>query len=86
MLVPKLVTTLKGYNRARLLAGTKGSISKIVWAESLAVPAGGFRSGLWDRLGLWFAVAVVLVLIAYAIPLWDIFHLTRYGSPGFKPF
>lgn len=69
-----------------LLAGRKGPISKIEWAESLAVPPGGFRSGLWDRLGLWFAVAIVLVLIAYAIPLWDIFHLTRYGSPGFKPF
>jgi hypothetical protein len=41
---------------------------------------------VWDRLGLWFGVAVVLVVIAYAIPLWDLMHLTRYGSPGFKPF
>jgi hypothetical protein len=31
-------------------------------------------------------VAVVLVLIAYVVPIWDILHLTRYGSPGFKPF
>jgi hypothetical protein len=37
-------------------------------------------------LGLWFGVAVVLVAIAYAIPLYDLFQLTRYGSPGFKPF
>jgi len=27
-----------------------------------------------------------LVLIAYAMPLWDILSMTRYGSPGFKPF
>jgi hypothetical protein len=31
-------------------------------------------------------VAAVLAAIAYVIPLWDLFHLTRYGSPGFKPF
>jgi hypothetical protein len=29
---------------------------------------------------------VVLVVIAYALPLRDLFALTRYGSPGFKPF
>jgi hypothetical protein len=28
----------------------------------------------------------VLVIIAYGVPLWDILHLTRYGSPGYKPF
>lgn len=58
----------------------------IEWADPLSTPPGGFKPGLWDRLGLWFGVAVVLVIIAYAIPLWDLFHLTRYGSPGFKPF
>jgi hypothetical protein len=35
---------------------------------------------------LWFGVAVVLVVIAYAIPLWDLLHLTRYGKVGYKPF
>ena len=69
-----------------LLAGKPTPPEPIVWAESLDTPEGGFRSGVWDRLGLWFAVAVVLVVIAYAVPLWDLFHLTRYGSPGFKPF
>jgi hypothetical protein len=29
---------------------------------------------------------VILVVIAYAIPLYDLLQLTRYGSPGFKPF
>lgn len=69
-----------------LLAGKQGERQEIVWAESLGTPADGYRAGLWDRLGLWFCVAVVLVLYAYVVPLWDILHLTRYGSPGFKPF
>jgi cytochrome c oxidase subunit 1 len=69
-----------------LLAGKREEHPAIAWAESLDVPDGGFRVTAWDRLGLWFAVAVVLVVIAYAIPLWDLLHLTRYGSPGFKPY
>jgi len=69
-----------------LLAGERREQPPIVWADSLGRPESGYVSGIWDRLGLWFAVAVVLVVIAYAIPLWDLMHLTRYGSPGFKPF
>jgi cytochrome c oxidase subunit 1 len=69
-----------------LLAGKPHAPEPIVWAESLSTPPGGYRPGVWDRLGMWFAIAVVLVVIAYAIPLWDLMHLTRYGSPGFKPF
>jgi cytochrome c oxidase subunit 1 len=69
-----------------LLAGERRAQAPIIWADSLSEPDGGYRAGLWDRLGLWFAVAVVLVAIAYVIPLWELVHLTRYGSPGFKPF
>jgi cytochrome c oxidase subunit 1 len=69
-----------------LLAGERRPQTPIVWADSLGEPGSGYRSGVWDRLGLWFLVAVVLVAIAYVIPLWDLLHLTRYGSPGFKPF
>jgi cytochrome c oxidase subunit 1 len=69
-----------------LLAGPRTAVAPIEWAEPLGVPAGGYRKTIWDRLGLWFIVAVILVILAYAIPLWDILHLTRYGSPGFKPF
>lgn len=67
-----------------LLGGKKAEPTPIEWAE----PLGGAdtRPSIWDRLGLWFVVAVVLVVIAYAIPLYDIFQMTRYGSPGFKPF
>jgi cytochrome c oxidase subunit 1 len=69
-----------------LLAGRREEQPPIAWAEPLGAPTGGFRAGVWDRLGLWFAVAVVLVVVAYAVPLWDLLHLTRYGSPGYKPF
>jgi cytochrome c oxidase subunit 1 len=43
-------------------------------------------SGLWDRFGLWTAVAVVLVVVAYAYPLIQLLSHQRYGSPGFQPF
>lgn len=69
-----------------LLAGKKHDPAPIEYAQALAVPDGGFKVGPWDRLGMWFAVAVVLVVIAYAIPLWDLLSLDRFGSPGFKPF
>jgi hypothetical protein len=46
----------------------------------------GHQLAIWDKLGLWFAVAAALAAIAYAIPLWDLLQLTRYGSPGYKLF
>ena len=58
----------------------------LLWAEPLEPEPAGASVSLWDALGRWWAIAVVLVLIAYALPLMDIFRLTRYGSPGFKPF
>ena len=69
-----------------LLAGARRAHEPLEWAESLDTSEGTRPASVWDRLGLWFVVAVVLVVIAYALPLWDIFHLTRYGSPGYKPF
>lgn len=41
---------------------------------------------VWDRLGLWTAVAAVLVVVAYAYPLMQLIAHPRYGSPGFQPF
>jgi cytochrome c oxidase subunit 1 len=69
-----------------LLMGRRTAKAPLVWADSLGMPAEGFRSTIWDRLGLWWAIAGVLVLVAYAIPLYDILTHARYGSPGFKPF
>jgi cytochrome c oxidase subunit 1 len=69
-----------------MLAGKKTAPAPIEWAEPLSPPPGGFRATIWDRLEVWFVVAVVLVILAYAVPVWDLLHMTRYGSRGFKPF
>ena len=61
-------------------------VGTIEYAEPLHVPEGGFRVGIWDRLGFWFVIAVVMVLIAYAIPLYDLISMERFGSPGFRPY
>lgn len=44
------------------------------------------KSSIWDRFGLWSAVAVVLIIVAYAYPLYHLYTMHSYGSPGFKPF
>jgi cytochrome c oxidase subunit I len=67
-----------------LLREPQGEPAPLLWAEPLETDES--RVTMWDRLGRWWVVAVLLVLIAYALPLSDIFHLTRFGSPGFKPF
>ena len=69
-----------------LLHTPDGERQPLLWAEPLETEAATASVSSWDRLGRWWAIAVVLVLIAYALPLMDIFRLTRYGSPGFKPF
>jgi cytochrome c oxidase subunit 1 len=42
--------------------------------------------GVWDRFGLWTAIAIVLVVVAYAYPLMQLLSHPRYGSPAFQPF
>jgi hypothetical protein len=73
--VLSMVGTMRG--------GKRTEPQEIEWAEPLGEPG---KPGIWDRLGLWFVVAVILVVIAYAIPLSDILGMTRYGSPGYKPW
>ncbi len=66
------------------LAGKRITPQRVEWAEPLQPAAPG--RGWFDRYWVWTAVAVVLVLIAYAYPLWMYLQMTRYGSPGFKPY
>jgi len=56
-------------------------------AFDLAVPLRPVGApGLWDRFGLWTVVAVLMVLLAYAYPIYSLIGQTRYGSPPFQPF
>ena len=41
---------------------------------------------IWDRLGLWMVVAIVLVGIAYGYPILHLLAHQRYGSPPFQAF
>jgi len=66
------------------LAGKKQEAEPILWAEPLH-PVAQQRT-LLDRYGLWTAVAVILVIVAYAYPLWAHLRMARFGSPGFSPF
>jgi cytochrome c oxidase subunit 1 len=68
-----------------LMARPTTEPTELAWAEPLH-KAEATAPTIWDRLWLWWAIAAVLVIVAYAIPLWDLLHLTRFGSPGFKPF
>jgi hypothetical protein len=53
------------------------------FATALRPPAAG---SIWDRLGMWTAVAILLVALAYGYPLAQLLAHPRYGSPGFQPF
>jgi DNA-binding transcriptional regulator LsrR (DeoR family) len=39
-----------------------------------------------DRFALWTAVAVALVVLAYADPIHHLYMMHRYGSIGYSPF
>ena len=66
-----------------LTVGTASALTfmgSFEYSEALEKPA---TRTTWDRLGLWAAVAVVLVILAYAWPIWDLLQLERFGSRGF---
>jgi cytochrome c oxidase subunit 1 len=66
------------------LFGPTAPAKSIAFAEPLEpAPAG---APFLDRLGLLTAVAVVLVVVAYAYPIWQHLQMQRFGSPGFSPF
>lgn len=44
------------------------------------------RPTVWDRLGLWTVIALVLIAVAYFYPIGHLLGTERFGSPGFKPF
>jgi cytochrome c oxidase subunit 1 len=66
------------------LGGKPREPAPFEWAEPLEPVAA--RTTLLDRYGLWTIVAIVLVLIAYAYPLWAHLQMPTFGSPGYSPF
>lgn len=68
---------------ATWLSGRRGEAPAFEFARPL-VPVAG--RDLWDRLGLWTAAAVILIVIAYAYPLLHLLSQQRFGSPGVAPF
>jgi cytochrome c oxidase subunit 1 len=67
-----------------MLVSPRGATRSIEYAESLVPPTPG--PSIWDRLGLWAAIAVVLIILAYAQPLYHLHTLARFPSRGFSPF
>jgi hypothetical protein len=41
---------------------------------------------LRSRLAREISRAVVLIVVAYAYPIWQHLQMQRFGSPGFSPF
>jgi cytochrome c oxidase subunit 1 len=67
-----------------MLVMPRGERAAIRYAEPVTPPAPG-RS-VWDRLGLWTAVAIVIIALAYARPLYHLHTMARFPSQGFSPF
>jgi cytochrome c oxidase subunit 1 len=67
-----------------MLVAPREAAPPIEYAEPLVAPAAA--PSLWDRLGLWSAVAVALVIVAYAAPLYHLHTMARFPSLGFSPF
>ncbi|MEM8960495.1 MAG: cbb3-type cytochrome c oxidase subunit I [Acidobacteriota bacterium] len=44
------------------------------------------KTNIWDKFGFWVLIAIVLIIVAYAVPIWHLYTTPHYGSPGFKPF
>ena len=36
--------------------------------------------------GLFYLIALSVIIVAYAYPIWQHLQMERFGSPGFSPF
>jgi cytochrome c oxidase subunit 1 len=66
------------------VAGRRIEPPLISFAQPLHPPPA--RADLWDRLGLWTAVAALLILIAYGYPILHLLSMERFGSLPHQPF
>jgi len=67
-----------------LVSGRRVPRAPLLFAEPLAPPT-PYR-GLWDRIGLWTVIAIVLIAIAYGPPIAHLLSMERFGSLPFTPF
>ena len=67
-----------------MLVSARGATTPIEYAEALTPPTPG--PSVWDRFGLWAAIAVILIILAYAQPLYHLHTMARFPSRGFSPF
>ena len=67
-----------------MLVSPRGEMAPMEYAEPMAPPEPG--PSIWDRLGLWTAVAALLILIVYGPPLYRLHTMARFPSLGFSPF
>ncbi len=67
-----------------MLVSPRGEMAAMEYAEPMTPPEPG--PSIWDRLGLWMAVAAVLILIVYGPPLYRLHTMARFPSLGFSPF
>jgi hypothetical protein len=67
-----------------MLVSPEGERPPVEYAESMSPAPPG--PSTWDRLGLWTAVAAVLIALAYAQPLYHLHTMVRFPSRGFSPF
>lgn len=54
-------------------------MAEVSYAEALEP---SLERTIWDRFALWTAVAIVLILLAYAWPILELLRLERFGFPG----
>ena len=67
-----------------MLVSPRGAVAPMEYAEPM-VPVDPAPS-VWDRLGLWTAVAALLIAIVYGPPLYHLHTMARFPSLGFSPF
>jgi cytochrome c oxidase subunit 1 len=66
-----------------VFAGKRKEQPKIEYAVALGGPP---QPTIFDRVGAWVGVAIIMIIIAYAYPLIRHLGMERFGSPGFSPF
>ncbi len=67
-----------------MLVSPRGERLPMEYAEAMAPPEPG--PSIWDRFGVWTAVAALMIIIVYGPPLYRLHTMARFPSLGFSPF